>query len=81
MDILEKMSSAETSEVTRPDISQPNECVAIIETVADVQPMDKPSWIKTSKDVSAHSITLMQRKYDDLHIVFDRYDIPELRQQ
>ena len=77
MDTLEKMSSAETSNVAPPDIPQTNKCVAIIDTMADVQSMDKPSWIKTGKDLSAHFIVLMQRKYDELHIVFDRYDIPK----
>ena len=27
------------------------------------------------KDLSAHFIAFIQRKYDKLHIVFDRYDI------
>ena len=45
MGILEKMSSAETSEVAPPDILQPNKCVTIIHTMDDVQSMDKPSWI------------------------------------
>ena len=51
MDILENMSSAETSGVARPDIPQPNKCVTIIHIMADVQSMDKPSWIKTWKDL------------------------------
>ena len=74
------MSSAETSDVVPPDIPQPNKCVAINDTRADVQSMDKHSWIKTCKDLSAHSIAFIQRKYDEydkLHIVFDRYDIPK----
>ena len=78
---LEKMSSAETSDVATPDILQPNKCVAIIDTMADVQSMDKRSWIKMYKDmfkdVSAHFNAFIQRKYDELHIVFDRYDIPK----
>ena len=37
MDILEKMSSAETFDVAPPDILQPNKCVAIIHTMANVQ--------------------------------------------
>ena len=37
MDILEKMSSAETSDVAPPDILQPNKCVTIIHTMADVR--------------------------------------------
>ena len=74
------MSSAETSDVARPDIPQPNKCVAIIDPLTDVLSMDKPSWIKTCKDVSAHFIAYLHRKcdaYDELHIVFDTYDIPE----
>ena len=38
--------------------------------------MDKPSWIKMCKDLSAHFIAFIQRKYDGLHIEFDGYDIP-----
>ena len=76
MYILEKMPSAETSNVTPPDILQPNNCVELIYTIADVQSMDKPSWIKTCNYLSAHFIAFMQKKYDELHIVFDRNDIP-----
>ena len=65
MDILEKMSGAETSDVAPPDILQPSKCVTIIHTMADVQSMDKPSWIKTCKDLSAHLIAFIQRKYDE----------------
>ena len=65
MGILEKMSSAETSDVAPPDILQPNKCVTIIYTMDDVQSMDKPSWIKTCKDLSAHFIAIIQRKYDE----------------
>ena len=43
MEILEKMSSAEASDVAPPDIPQPNKCVAIIHTMANVQSMDKSS--------------------------------------
>ena len=49
MDILEKMSNAETSDVAPPDIPQPNKCVTIIDTMTDVRSMDKFSWIKTCK--------------------------------
>ena len=80
MDILEKMSSAETSDVAPPDIPQPNKCVAIIHTMAAIQSMDKPSWIRTCKDLSAHFIAFIQIQYDEndeLHILFDRYDNPK----
>ena len=65
MDILEKMSSAVTSDVAPPDIPQPNTCVTIIHTMADVQSMVKPSWIKMCKELSANFIAFMQRKYDE----------------
>ena len=79
MDILEKMSNTETSDVAPPDIPQPKKCVTIIDTMADVLSMDKFSWIKTCKDLSAHFIAFIQRKYDEydelLNSVY-RYDIP-----
>ena len=65
MDKLEKNLSAETSDVAPPDIPQPNKRVSIIHTMAEVQSMDKPSWIKTCKDLSAHFFAFIQRKYDE----------------
>ena len=65
--ILEKMSNAKTSDVAPPDIPQPNKCATIIDTMADVQSMDKFSWIKTCKDLSAHFIAFIQREYDELY--------------
>ena len=59
------MSSAETSDAAPLDILQTNKCVTIIHTMADVQSMEKPSWIKTCKDLSAHFIVFIQRKYDE----------------
>ena len=50
------------------------------DTMADVKLVDKHGWIKTCKDLPAHFIAFIQRKYneyDDLHIVFDRYGIPK----
>ena len=49
MDIFEKMSSAEISGVTPPDIPQPNKRVVIIDAMAVGQSMDKPSLIKPCK--------------------------------
>ena len=57
------MYSAETSDVAPPDIPQPNKCVEIIDTMDDVQSMDKPSRIKMCKDMSAHFTAFTQRKY------------------
>ena len=67
MDILEKMSNAETSDIAPPDIPQPNKCVTIIDTMADFQSMDKFSWIQTCKDLSALINAFIQRKYDELY--------------
>ena len=42
--------------------------------------MDKASWIKTCNDLLAYFIAFIQRKndeYDELHVVFDRCDIPK----
>ena len=63
MDILVKMSIADFSDVAPPNIPQSKNCVAIIHIMADVQSIDKPSWIKTftSKDLSANSIAFIQR--------------------
>ena len=58
------------SDVAPPDIPQPNKCVTIIHTTNDVQSMDKPSSIKTCKDLSADFIAFIQRKcdeYDEFH--------------
>ena len=61
------MSSADTFDVAPNDIPQPNKRVTMIYSMADIQKMDKPSWIKTCKDLSAHFIAFIQRKYDELH--------------
>ena len=61
-------------------VPQPNKCVAIIDTIADIQSTDKPSWIKTCKYLLAHFVAYIQGKYDeydDLYILFDRYAIPK----
>ena len=78
--VLEKMSNAETSDVAPPDKAQPKKCVVIIDTMAAVQSMDKPSWIKTCKDLSAHFIAFIQKKMMNMMnyiILFDRHDIPK----
>ena len=57
------MSSTESSNVTSPQIWQPIKRVVIIGAMADFKPMDKPSWIKMGKNLSAHFIAFIQRKY------------------
>ena len=75
-DILEKMSSAKTPDVIPHDIQQPNKHVTVIDAMADVQSMVKNSLIKMCKDLSSFHFYKENMINDELHIVFDRYDIP-----
>ena len=78
MDILEKMFSADTSHVAPPDIPQLNKCFAIIDTIADVHQWTKLAGLRHA--MICQLISFIQRKndeYDELHVVFDRYDIPK----
>ena len=67
MDILEKMSNAQKSDVAPPYLPQPNKCVAIIDTKADVQSMDKPRAglrrAKICKLISLH----LYKENDEFH--------------
>ena len=54
--------------------------VAIVDAMADLQTLDKPEWIQTCLDLANHFIERHWRKYgeyDEVHLVFDRYDIGE----
>ncbi|CAH3136345.1 unnamed protein product, partial [Porites lobata] len=53
--------------------------VAIVDGMAEVQSLDKPEWIKNSRDLAEHFTNRLLVKYNDLqelHIIFDRYDVP-----
>ena len=73
------MSSAETSDVAPPDIPQPNKCIAIIDTMADVHQWTNLAGLRRAKICQLISLHLYKEndEYDVLHIVFDRYDIPK----
>lgn len=52
--------------------------VAIVDGMADLQALTKPEWINTCSDIAIHFADLHWRKYADyneVHLVFDRYDI------
>ena len=55
-------------------------CVAVIDAMADLQTLDKPECIKTCHDRANHFIGRHWQKYgdyDEVHLVFDRYDTGE----
>lgn len=54
--------------------------VAVVDGMADLQSLDKPEWIKCGSDLADHFIARHWRKYndyDEVHLVFDRYDIAD----
>ena len=54
--------------------------VAIVDAMADLQTIDKPECIKTCLELANHFIERHWRKYgdyDEVHLVFDRYDTVE----
>jgi len=51
----------------------------VIDGMAIVQAMGKPPWVKTCAQWADHFIATLDskcREYDELHLVFDRYDLP-----
>ena len=62
MDILEKLSSAETSNVAPPDIPQPNKCFAIINTMADVHQWTNLAGLRRAKICQLISLHLYKEK-------------------
>ena len=52
--------------------------VTVIDGMALVQAMGKPSWIKTCSQWADHFIAALDRKtkeHSEIHVIFDRYDI------
>ena len=62
MEILEKMSSGETSDVAPPDIPQPNKCIAIIDTMADVHQWTNQAGLRRAKICQLISLHLYEEK-------------------
>ena len=53
--------------------------VAVIDGMAVVHAMGKPTWIKTCANWADHFIATLESKvkeYEEIHLVFDRYDLP-----
>ena len=52
----------------------------VIDGMAVVQEMGKPQWVKTYSDLAKHFWVNIKQKassYDEIHLVFDRYDLPK----
>lgn len=53
--------------------------VTVIDGMSVVQAMGKPPWVKTCAQWADHFIAMLDSKcseYDEVHLVFDRYDLP-----
>jgi len=53
--------------------------VTVIDGMAVVQAMGKPHWVKTCAQWAGYFTATLDSKcidYDEVHLVFDRYDIP-----
>ena len=81
MHILEKLEGESNSGVTSETSTENADVqgkVAIVDTMAEVQLLDKPDWIKTLKDLAEHFSNRLFSKYDDtqeIRLIFDRYDV------
>ena len=64
-----------------PTDNQPNSVagqVTIIDGMAIVQAMGKPTWVRIGKDLAKHFLNVTEQKstgFDEVHVIFDRYDI------
>ena len=55
--------------------------VAIVDGMVELQGFDKLPWIQTCKQLAYHFIDELWKKYgkyDETHLVFDRYDEAEV---
>lgn len=53
--------------------------VVIIDAMAVVQSMGKPTWVKTGRDLANHFVEIIDSRSthaSEVHVVFDRYDVP-----
>ncbi len=58
--------------------------VTVIDGMAVVQSMGKPTWVKTCAQWADHFLATLDSKandYDEVHLVFDRYDVPNSLKQ
>lgn len=64
-----------TSSVPQEDIRT----CTIMDAMAIAHEMGKPQWVQTCSDIADHFCDKLQQKtstYDEVHVIFDRYDLP-----
>ena len=83
MNILESLLPAQqqpqTSTVQPHSADPSSRQVVIIDVMAVVQTMGKPLWVRNGRDLASHFIEVIDSKSEgatEVHVVFDRYDIP-----
>ena len=58
--------------------------VVIIDGMAVVQSMGKPTWVRNGRDLASHFLEIIDsrsKEYDEVHVIFDRFDIPNSLKQ
>jgi len=58
--------------------------VVIIDGMAVVQSMGKPRWVRNGRDLACRFLEIIDnrsKECDEVHVVFDRYDIPNSLKQ
>lgn len=88
MELLESLPDNSQHEYRQSDVvesMQPNisGSVAIIDAMAELQALDKPTHIKTCSDLADHFISRIKKKYCTykcIHLIFDTYIEDSLKQ-
>lgn len=78
MNILENLLPQNISD-TDEEPTQHTGSIAIIDGMAVVQSMGKPTWVRTGRDLATHFLEIIDKRSqecDEVHIIFDRYDLP-----
>ena len=50
--------------------------VIVIDGMAVIQSMGKPTWVRTGRDLATHFLDRRSLESDEVHVIFDRYDLP-----
>lgn len=78
MTILEKQSDQSSTLCSATANIIETDRVAVVDAMVIVQSFDKPKSVKTCKDLSNHfcnKVTQLFDRYEEVHLVFDRYDM------
>ena len=80
MNILEDLLPQQQPSPQQPSpVIEHGRQVIIIDAMAVVQSMGKPTWVKTGRDLANHFVEIIARRstgVSEVHVVFDCYDVP-----